>query len=188
MKAVFRYAAPATLLAAAFVVKVGPTIGAQGAPQQTPPPAGAQAPPPGQGPGGQAAPGGAPGRGRGNPAATLFTEQCAGCHGSDAAGGRAPSLFDQKWLGSVDDARIVNSIKNGVKGTEMEGFGQALNDGQIWSLVQYIRTQTGNLTPKPEYVADPAALVIKSEKQAFKLEVLNKDVNTPFGMAFLPDG
>ena len=37
-------------------------------------------------------------------------------------------------------------------------------------------------------VADPGDQVITSEKQTFKVEVLTRDVNTPFGLAFLPDG
>ena len=151
-----------------------------------------QAPAPGAPPVGAPAPGGAQagrggGGGRGNPAAPLFAEQCAGCHGSDLAGGRAPSLFDPKWLGTVDDARMINSIKNGVRNTEMEGFKQ-LSDEQIWQLITYIRTQTGALNPRPPYNDAPDGLVIKSEKQAFKVEVLTKDVFTPWGIAFLPDG
>jgi glucose/arabinose dehydrogenase len=142
-----------------------------------------------QAPAGPAPGGGAPGRGgRGNPTAPLFAEQCAGCHGSDLSGGRAHSLFDDKWLASVDDAYLTSTIKSGLPNTEMSGFGTSLTDAQVWSLIQYIRTQTGALKPKPLYVADPDGIVVKSEKQAFRIEVLTKDVNTPFGLAFLPDG
>jgi len=41
--------------------------------------------------------------------------------------------------------------------------------------------------PKP-FVADPSGLVIKSELQTVKVEVLNKELDTPFALAFLPDG
>ena len=41
--------------------------------------------------------------------------------------------------------------------------------------------------PKP-FVADPAGLVIKSELQTVRVEVLNKELDTPFALAFLPDG
>jgi glucose/arabinose dehydrogenase len=141
------------------------------------------------GPQGGAPGGGGRGRGgRGNPTATLYTEQCSGCHGVDIAGGRAPSLFDPKWLDSVDDAHIVNSITNGVSGTEMEGFKDSLTQEQIWNLVYYIRTQTGAQQPKPAFVADPNGLELKTEKQTVKVEVLTSEINTPFGMAFLPDG
>src|SRR5215216_997276 len=61
---------------------------AAGAPAGAPP--AGQAPPPGAG---------RAGFGRGpSPGAALYTEHCASCHGTDLAGGRAPSLFDEKWL------------------------------------------------------------------------------------------
>jgi mono/diheme cytochrome c family protein len=44
----------------------------------------------------------------------LFIEQCSGCHGTDLAGGRALSLFNEQWLASTFDERIANAIRNGV--------------------------------------------------------------------------
>src|SRR5687767_3384833 len=92
--------------------------------------------------------GGAPdqgGRGGGrddNPTAALFTAQCSGCHGTDLAGGRAPSLFDERWLASTTDERIANAIRYGVANTTMAPF-KSLSDEQIWHLTQYMRTQSG---------------------------------------------
>src|SRR5438105_6771143 len=53
-------------------------------------PAPAPAPPAGQtpaGPAGQGGPGGGRGRGGPSPGQLLFADQCAGCHGTDSAGG-----------------------------------------------------------------------------------------------------
>jgi mono/diheme cytochrome c family protein len=59
--------------------------------------------------------GGRSGGGRdANPTAALFIEQCSGCHGTDLAGGRAPSLFNEQWLATTSDERIANAIRNGV--------------------------------------------------------------------------
>src|SRR5262245_36562515 len=60
-------------------------------------------------------------------AGALFTEHCQGCHGSDLAGGRAPSLFDEKWLTSTRDDEILRSVRNGVAGSEMKAFKDKLN-------------------------------------------------------------
>ena len=70
-----------------------------------------------------------------NPTAALFTEQCSGCHGTDLAGGRAPSLFNEQWLASTSDERIANAIRNGVPNTAMVPF-KSLSDQQIWQLSQ----------------------------------------------------
>ena len=159
------------------------------APQGQTPASGPGAAQPAQGrgaAGGQGAPGG--GRGRGNATATLWADQCAGCHGNDAAGGRAPSLFDEVWLKSVSDDRIVNSITNGVPDTEMEPFGKALSSDQIWSLVNYIRSQTGALRPRPEFVENPNGAVITSAKQTVRVETVTEGLETPWALEFLPDG
>jgi aldose sugar dehydrogenase len=128
------------------------------------------------------------GGGRGNPAATLFTEVCAGCHGTDLSGGRAPSLFDDQWARGADDESIARHIESGIPATEMPPFKGALTDTQIWQLVAYIRTHAATLKGRPAFVADPDNQVIKSEKQTFKIEIVARGIETPWGLAFLPDG
>ncbi len=170
----------------AFLVTVMVTAprGQAQAPQG--PAGGAAQPAPAGGPGpGQGAPAG---RGRGNAAQALYKEHCAGCHGEDAGGARAIGLFDESWLKSTTDQHIVDAISNGIPNTEMEPFGKALTTEQIWSLVNYIRTQTGNLRPRPEFVENPNGVVLKTEKQTVRVETVIEGIETPFGLQFLPDG
>jgi aldose sugar dehydrogenase len=139
-----------------------------------------QAPPGGQGQG--------RGGGRGNAVAALYTERCSGCHGVDRSGGRAPSLFDDVWAHGADDDTIARNIMSGFPNTEMMAFKDQLTEQQIWQLVAYLKTQGANLKDKPVYVPDPDGQVIKSEKQTFKMEILARGLETPWGLAFLPDG
>ena len=178
----------ALVFASALTAHALASQGSSPAPSQAPtsaaPPGGerGQAPPvsPGQGRGG--------GGGRGNPAAALYTERCAGCHGLDMGGGRAPSLFDDVWARGSDDDAIAHNIMNGIPNTEMMPFKEQLTEPQIWQLVAYLKTQGANLKEKPTYVPDPDGQVVKSEKQTFKIEIVARELETPWGLAFLPDG
>ena len=129
------------------------------------------------------------GGGRGNPTAQLFNEVCAGCHGATAAAGpRAPSLLANTWLHGSDDESIAKNIRDGFPEKGMVPFKDTLTDQQIWQMVAYLRTQTANLKDKPVYVPDPDGQVVTSEKQTFRMEIVARNLETPWGLAFLPDG
>src|SRR5262245_36790536 len=95
MKVLGRIAAAAAVFALASAVDAAYIQDPAPAPRTQPPAAGAP-----QEPGRGGAPGAGPGRGggRGNPSAALYTERCAGCHGTETAAGRAPNLFDDQWV------------------------------------------------------------------------------------------
>jgi glucose/arabinose dehydrogenase len=46
----------------------------------------------------------------------------------------------------------------------------------------------GAQPPAPQTVADPDGQVVTSEKQTFRMEVIARDLETPWALAFLPDG
>ena len=73
----------------------------------------------------------------------LFKHQCATCHGADGKGYSAlktPDFTDPKVQASLTDKEIVETIKNGRKGTAMPAFADKLSDDQVHSLVTYIRS------------------------------------------------
>jgi glucose/arabinose dehydrogenase len=184
MKASVPAATAAVLFALAFLSDV-PSAFQQPAAPQAPPgaPAAGAAPEAGRG-----GPGGGRGGGRGNPSVALYTERCAACHGTDSAAGRAPNLFDDQWVRAKDDEGIARVIADGVPQTEMIPFKEQLTDQQIWQLVAYLKTAGANAKPRPTFVADGDGQEIKSEKQTFTIEVVGRDIETPWGLAFLPDG
>ena len=78
-------------------------------------------------------------------AKSLFTKECATCHGKDgqaktfkAKFNHARNLTDAKWQAEVTNERLSNSIRNG-KG-KMPAFGKKLSDAQINALVAFVRT------------------------------------------------
>jgi glucose/arabinose dehydrogenase len=122
-------------------------------------------------------------------AAQLFTDNCAGCHGTGAAGGgRAPNLFAQQLLAHRTDERLHRAILEGVSGTEMPAFKELLSDNDSWRIVAYLRSQSAALGGRPPYVPDPHNQIVRSQKQSFRIEVVTRGLETPWGLAFLPDG
>ena len=67
--------------------------------------------------------------------ATLYSQNCAGCHGARGRGGAAIALANPVYLDIVDEASMRKVITNGIHGTSMSAFAQnaggMLTDKQI---------------------------------------------------------
>jgi len=67
--------------------------------------------------------------------ATLYSQNCAGCHGAQGRGGAAIALADPVYLAIADEASVRRVIANGVHGTTMPAFAQSaggmLTDKQV---------------------------------------------------------
>jgi len=123
-----------------------------------------------------------------DPARAVYEQFCMACHGETLAGARAQSLLDNVWMFGGDDASLAATIRDGRPGTEMPPFKGALGDAQIRALVVYIREQAARARGKPPTVPDPAGRVVASERHRFKFEVVAEGLETPWAIAFLPDG
>jgi aldose sugar dehydrogenase len=123
-------------------------------------------------------------------AAALFTDFCANCHGTTPRGGMAPSLLDDSWHFGGDDTSLTTTIREGRPGTAMLGFKAALSDAQIRSLIVYIREQAETARHSSVQLAVAAVVdrLVSSELQTFRIETIAEGVETPWGIAFLPDG
>ena len=120
-------------------------------------------------------------------AAQTFDDVCSGCHGSDLSGGHGPSLFTQSLLTQRTDDQLHDTIANGATGSEMPAFKEMYSDDQIWQLVAYLRSRGEDLKGQPTFVPDPRGQIIKGEKQNFRIDVVASGLDTPWGLAFLPD-
>jgi cytochrome c oxidase cbb3-type subunit 3 len=69
---------------------------------------------------------------------------CNGCH---AAGGGSigPALMDAKWRYGSDPGAIYASIAQG-RPNGMPAFGEHVPEDQIWQLVAYVRSMSGQLS------------------------------------------
>jgi cytochrome c oxidase cbb3-type subunit III len=75
--------------------------------------------------------------------ATLYGDNCAGCHGADGKSGAAIAMNNPVYLAIIDDASMRHVVANGIPGTAMPPFAQSaggsLTDRQIDLLIVGIR-------------------------------------------------
>ncbi len=75
--------------------------------------------------------------------ATLYGENCAGCHGADGKSGAAIAMNNPVYLAIIDDASMHRVIAGGVPNTAMPPFAQSaggsLTDQQINIVIAGIR-------------------------------------------------
>ncbi len=75
--------------------------------------------------------------------ATLYSENCAGCHGADGKSGAAIAMNNPVYLALIDDAAMRRVIAGGVPSTAMPPFAQSaggsLTDHQIDLVIAGIR-------------------------------------------------
>lgn len=94
-------------------------------------------------------------------APTLFGDNCAACHGTDAAGGPGfPDLTDAAWLWGGDAETVMETLRVGINSphpdtriAEMLAFGESgmLTRPQIRTVVDYVQSLSGlqaNATPE----------------------------------------
>jgi mono/diheme cytochrome c family protein len=56
--------------------------------------------------------------------ATLYAQNCAGCHGAEGRGGASIALANPVYLAIVDETTMRNIVANGIRGTSMPAFAQ----------------------------------------------------------------
>jgi mono/diheme cytochrome c family protein len=75
--------------------------------------------------------------------ATLYSQNCAACHGANGQDGPAIDLANPEYQAFVDDATMRKWISGGMPGTEMPAFAQSqggmLTDAQVNALVAGMR-------------------------------------------------
>lgn len=70
---------------------------------------------------------------------------CVGCH-AHGGGGMGPPLMDATWIYGSKPAQIHDSIVEG-RPNGMPSFRGLIPDYQIWQLVAYVRSLSGQVSP-----------------------------------------
>jgi cytochrome c oxidase cbb3-type subunit III len=69
---------------------------------------------------------------------------CSGCHGGGGGGGMGATLIDAGWRYGGEPAAIYATIVEG-RPNGMPAFGGRIPDDQVWQLVAYVRSMSGNV-------------------------------------------
>jgi cytochrome c oxidase cbb3-type subunit III len=73
----------------------------------------------------------------------LFDQyNCSGCH-AHGGGGMGPALMDNSWIYGPHPANIFETIVEG-RPNGMPAWRGKLTDAQVWQLVAYIQSMSGN--------------------------------------------
>jgi cytochrome c oxidase cbb3-type subunit III len=94
----------------------------------------------------------------------LYSDNCAGCHGSEGRGGAAIALADPVYLAIADDTSIRKVIANGVQGTSMPAFAQSAGGMLTNKQVDVITTEMRSRWSRPGVLdgANPPPYAAKS--------------------------
>lgn len=100
----------------------------------------------------------------------LFVARCVLCHADNGAGeptmkgqlaAEIPNLTDDDWTYGSTDGEIFTLIQTGTP-NDMEGFGDTLNERQIWNIVNYIKSLEPADTPNTTAVENPVVSTTES--------------------------
>ncbi len=75
--------------------------------------------------------------------AAIFARECSKCHGPDGKGlseFKTPDFTDPRFQARISDERMLATIKNGKKGTLMQGFAKKLPSRAILQVAAYVRS------------------------------------------------
>ena len=115
-------------------------------------------------------------------AAENYQKYCAGCHGA-----RLEKFAAREWMEEEGTASAFKSIKYGLESIGMPAFEKTFSNRQIEALAEYVKKGI----PEDRSLLEPAftmEAVIESEVQKFTVDTVIRDLNVPWGMAFLPNG
>jgi aldose sugar dehydrogenase len=121
--------------------------------------------------------------------AAIAGEHCVKCHNQNLVGSPAPNLVDGLTLYGGNDESLLKSIRQGFPQSGMPGFEGVLSDDEIRGVVAYIRKlQPEYAAGRIKHPAQPPSVWLGSERHAFTVETFVDGLETPWGIAFLPEG
>lgn len=120
----------------------------------------------------------------------LYSNLCSACHGLEMRGGQFKGFIPENWIGGADDVSLARAIRDGNTNKGMPAMSFALSDAEIRAMVVFIRERIQQAKNATNNFAKPIdGEIVASREQRFQFTtVVGEGLNTPWSMAFLPDG
>jgi aldose sugar dehydrogenase len=117
------------------------------------------------------------------PGKQVYESYCAGCHGAQMQGSAASPLIKKEWKHGGSRKSILNTIRNGITGTEMARWSGTLSDKQIQSVTDFILASQKKPIAKKE---SKMPLVVQTADYKLNIEKLvTSTLHTPWGIEFV---
>ena len=121
--------------------------------------------------------------------AQIYAQVCAACHGANLEGGKAQSMLDDVWTSGGGDDSLAATIREGRLAAGMPAFKSLLTEPEIRALVYYLRETSARVRAgDTRRIAQPDESVLATRDHRFRIEIVADGLETPWGLAFLPDG
>ena len=112
-------------------------------------------------------------------------QYCYGCHGDQFSGGRGPALAGGNWHHAKSEAEAAEIILHGLPNGGMPAFEKTISLEEAHALASFIHTRDLAWEPT-QSILDGA--VLQTQLGTVKMERFSVGYETPWSMAFLPDG
>lgn len=112
-----------------------------------------------------------------------YKSDCASCHGATVAG-----FVQREWKYGNSRLEIIRSIGGHFPGGEKHQFAQKMKEEEVQQLAQYIVDAIVERKQKMITEGAPTNGIYTSQGITVQLDTIARDVENPWGMAFLPNG
>lgn len=93
---------------------------------------------------------------------------CSGCH-AEGGGGMGPALMDDVWIYGSEPANVFSTIVQG-RPNGMPSFGGRIPENEVWELVAYVRSLSGQAKKTTATSRDDSIMVKPAENRMDKAQ------------------
>ncbi|WP_375445462.1 PQQ-dependent sugar dehydrogenase [uncultured Fibrella sp.] len=111
-----------------------------------------------------------------------YEQYCSSCHGE-----KVEAFVDRNWKHGKEKSDLIKSISGGYPDLGMPTWRPVLNEKEISEMADLILESLKNVD-QYKFATKPTSNVFTTEGLTVKLDTVASGLQSPWGLAFLPDG